>query len=47
MTAPDLRIVGNSSATDTDSSASFFLVVATESTVKTGLKPIRQKSLSD
>jgi hypothetical protein len=28
MTAPDLRIVGNSSAADTDPSESFFLVVA-------------------
>jgi hypothetical protein len=28
MTAPDLRIVGNPSAADTDSSGSFFLVVA-------------------
>lgn len=28
MTAPDVRIVGNSPATDTDPSASFFLIVA-------------------
>jgi hypothetical protein len=28
MTAPDLRIVGNPSAIDTDPSASFFLIVA-------------------
>ena len=28
MTAPDLRIVGSPSATDTDPSASFFLIVA-------------------
>jgi hypothetical protein len=28
MTAPDLRIVGNPSAADTDPSESFFLVVA-------------------
>ena len=28
MTAPDLKIVGNPSAADTDPSASFFLIVA-------------------
>jgi hypothetical protein len=28
MTAPDLRVVGNPSAADTDPAASFFLIVA-------------------